>query len=402
MPKPLSIAIGLLMLLAAFGGIIWFIWWTIRRSDDPAKMTFKWGLTLVILAGFGYMAFAQVGNNFGGAFIIPFVCVAIGIIMSVTWAPSLGALLAKPLTSMFDGGDTEPDPVPLYSTAISKRKAGKYREAIYAVQHELEKFPGDFTGQMMIAEIAAEDEKDLTAAKVAVDRICNQEGHPASSIAYALNTLADWQLKYQQDTEGARESLERVQQRLPGTEYAHVAAQRIAHLGGVDMQLGTHERRTIHMKSGVQDLGLLEDTSHLAPQDIDPKALAASYVAHLTAHPLDNEVREKLAMLYAEHYQRPDLAAMELEQLVQQPHQPAGKVAKWLNLIADIQVRYGHNEEGARTALTRIIELYPNLSHAQVAEQRLSLLKLELKGKEQKDSVKMGSYEQDLGLKKRG
>src|ERR1700752_4887160 len=123
MPKPLSIAIGLLMLLGAFGVIFWFIWWTIRRSDDPAKMTFKWGLTLVILAGFGYMAFAQVGNNFGGAFIFPVVCVAIGIIMSVTWAPSLGALLAKPLTSMFDGGDTEPDPVPLYSTAISKRKA---------------------------------------------------------------------------------------------------------------------------------------------------------------------------------------------------------------------------------------------------------------------------------------
>ncbi|HUR45077.1 MAG TPA: hypothetical protein VMZ27_04295 [Candidatus Saccharimonadales bacterium] len=402
MPKPLSIAIGLLMILGAFGGIIWFIWWSIRRSDDPAKMTFKWILTLVILAGFGYMAYNQIGFNAGGAFIVPFVCVLLGIVMSVTWAPNLGAWLAKPLTSMFDGGDTEPDPVPLYSSATAKRKSGKYREAIYAVQQELEKFPGDFTGQMMIAEIAAEDEKDLGAAKVAVDRICNQEGHPPNSIAYALNTLADWQLKYHQDTDGARQSLERIQERLPGTEYAHVAAQRIAHLGGREMQLGTHERRTIHLTTGEQDIGLLEDTSHLAPQEVEPGTLAASYVAHLTAHPLDNEVREKLAMLYAEHYQRPDLAAMELEQLVQQPHLPPGKVAHWLNMLADIQVRFGHNEDGARAALLRIIELYPNLSHAKVAEQRLSLLKLEFKGKQQNESVKMGSYEQDLGLKKRG
>jgi len=47
------------------------------------------------------------------------------------------------------------------------------------------------------------------------------------------------------------------------------------------------------------------DTSHLKHKEIDPAALAAGYVQQLTKHPLDNEVREKLALLYAEHYQRP-------------------------------------------------------------------------------------------------
>jgi outer membrane protein assembly factor BamD (BamD/ComL family) len=402
MPRPLSIVVGLLMLLGALAGILWFIWWTIKRSDDPAKMVFKWSLTLLILGLFGLAVFKEVGFSAGGAFIVPFICVAIGIVMSVTWAPHLGAWLAKPLTSMFDGGETELEPQPLYSSAIAKRKAGKYREALYAVQKELEKFPNDLTGQMMIAEIEAEDMKDLTAAKLAVDRICNQQVHPPNSIAYALNTLADWQLKYHQDPDAARETLERVQQMLPGTEYANLAAQRIAHLGGVEMQLAAHEPRTIHMNVGDQDVGLLGDTSHLKHKEIDPAALAASYVQQLTNHPLDNEVREKLALLYAEHYQRPDLAAMELEQLVQQPHQPAGKVVRWLNLLADIHVRFGQNEEGARAALNRIIERYPNLSHAQVAEQRLGRIRLEIKGQQKNESVKLGAYEQDLGLKKRG
>ena len=321
--------------------------------------------------------------------------------MSVTWAPHLGAWLAKPLTSMFDGGETELEPQPLYSAAISKRKAGKYREALFAVQQELEKFPNDLTGQMMIAEIQAEDMKDLAGAKVAIDRICNQQVHPPNIIAYALNTLADWQLKYHQDPDAARETLERVQQMLPSTEYANLAAQRIAHLGGVEMHLAAHEPRTIHMNLGEKDVGLLGDTSHLKHKETDPAALAASYVQQLTKHPLDNEVREKLALLYAEHYRRPDLAAMELEQMVQQPHQPAGKVARWLNLLADLHVRFGQNEEGARTALNRIIDLYPNLSHAQVAEQRLGRLKLELKGQQKNEAVKLGEYEQDLGLKKK-
>jgi len=67
------------------------------------------------------------------------------------------------------------------------------------------------------------------------------------------------------------------------------------------------------------------DTSHLKHKEIDPAALAAGYVQQLTKHPLDNEVREKLALLYAEHYQRPDLAGMELEPTCPATHQPAGR-----------------------------------------------------------------------------
>src|SRR3954449_4660688 len=137
MPQALSIAVGLLMLLAGVAALIWFIWRTIKNAEDPSKMAFKWGLTFTIGGLFLFGAFKEVGFSHGGAFIVPFVCVLLGIVMSIVWAPHLGAWLAKSLTAMFDGGTAEVEPQPLYSAAIAKRKAGKYREAVYDIQKEL-------------------------------------------------------------------------------------------------------------------------------------------------------------------------------------------------------------------------------------------------------------------------
>jgi outer membrane protein assembly factor BamD (BamD/ComL family) len=401
MPQALSIAIGFLMLLAGVVAIFWYLWRTIKNAEDPSKMAFKWGLTIVILGLFAFGAFNEIGFSQGGAFIVPFVCVLLGVIMSVLWAPHIGAWLAKPLTAMFDGGTTELEPQPLYSAAMAKRNAGKYREAVYDIQRELERFPTDFTGQMLLAEIQVQNLNDIQGAQNAIAKICNQPVHPPNSIAYALNTLADWQLKYLQDADAARQTLERVAQKLPNSEYANLAAQRIAHLGGAEMHITPHERRVIQLEAGVQDIGLLQDSSVLAPLDADQATLAADYVKHLELHPLDNEVREKLAVIYAEHYGRPDLSALELEQMIQQPHQPPQKIVRWLNLLADLHVKYAQNEEGARAALQRIIDLFPNLSHSQIAEKRLARIKLELKGQEKGQAVKLGSYEQDLGLKRK-
>ncbi|MCX6904145.1 MAG: hypothetical protein NTW03_11855 [Verrucomicrobia bacterium] len=122
-------------------------------------------------------------------------------------------------------------------------------------------------------------------------------------------------------------------------------------------------------------------------------------VKHLEEFPEDNDARQKLAMLYAHHYQRLDLAVAELEQLIAQTQAPPRKVIEWLNLLADWQIELEQNEEAARLTLERIIELYPGHAAAQMAQQRLGRLKLELRKAEVSQSVKLGAYEQDLGLK---
>ena len=57
-------------------------------------------------------------------------------------------------------------------------------------------------------------------------------------------------------------------------------------------------------------------------------------------------------------------------------------------------------EEGlAMATLQRIVDQFPGLAVAQVAQQRIEILRLELKGKEKSQVVKLGSYEKDIGLK---
>src|SRR5262249_23492084 len=146
--------------------------------------------------------------------------------------------------------------------------------------------------------------------------------------------------------------------------------------------LASHDRETIRLRPGVKNVGLLKDSSSLQQVSEDPAAKAAEYVKHLEEHPLDSEVREKLALIYAEHYQRLDLATEQLDQLLQEPNQPIKQQAHWLNLLANLHVQHSGDYELARGALQRIIDFHPGTALAAQAEQRLAHLKLNLKGKE--------------------
>jgi hypothetical protein len=97
-----------------------------------------------------------------------------------------------------------------------------------------------------------------------------------------------------------------------------------------------------------------------------------------------------------------ELATGELEQLIQQPNQPAKLVVHWLNLLADLQVRHGADYDTVKQTLQRIVDLDPRLPAAEIARHRLALLKLELKANEGKQAIKMGTYEQNIGLKSSG
>jgi hypothetical protein len=186
---------------------------------------------------------------------------------------------------------------------------------------------------------------------------------------------------------------------LPDSEFALAAAQRIAHLTDPDAGAALTEPRKFVVKEGIRNLGLVQDSARFRPQESEPGKLAAEYVKHLEQHPLDSDVRERLATIYAEHYQRLDLAADQLEQMIQLENQPHKQVVRWLNQLADMQVRGGMDHETVKLTLQRIIDLDPNLAAAETARKRMALLKLELRSKGEKQSVKMGTYEQNLGLK---
>ncbi len=324
-----------------------------------------------------------------------------GLVLAIIWVPVITGYVGRLFGSLLDGGNQEIEAKPIFSIFQSLRQKGKYFEALAEIRRQLDKFPTNFEAQMLLAELQAENLNDLPGAEITVQRICNQPGHTPLQLAFALNRLADWHLGLTKDRDSAQQVLEKIQELYPGTELALNAAQKIARLANTDMLLAPHDRQLLEVKKGVRNLGLERgENGRLKAPEIDQEKVAAEYVAHLEQHPLDTHAREKLAVLYATHYHRLDLAADQLEQLIQQPNQISKLVVHWLNVLADLQVKEGAAEETVRATLQRIVDGYPGIAAAESARRRMDHLKLELRKQTTSSGVQLGTYEQNIGLKR--
>lgn len=394
----ISLSVGSLLLLIGLVG--WAMYFALKKSDDPGELITKWIFTAIVLGVMFWKVIPLVSRGgYVGAFVgIPFTA-ACGLVLAIIWRRNIAGLIANPIGSLYDGGTQAADPEAFYSVAQAKRKRGHYNEAIAEVRKQLKRFPTDFTGQMLLAEIQAENMNDLPGAEVTVQKLYQQPGHAPRNIAFALNTLADWHMKYGVDRDAALADLRRITELLPNSEFAILAEQRMGHLASVGQMLAAREPAPIHLPQGVPNVGLLQSAAHLAPAAADPAQRAQELVQHLQEHPQDSEAREKLAVIYADHFQRLDLAADQLQQMIDQPNQPSKNVIRWLNLLADLQIRHGADYDAVAASLHQIIERYPNQAVADVTRNRLDLLRLELKSKEANRAVKLGNYEQNIGLK---
>jgi tetratricopeptide (TPR) repeat protein len=408
MSRTLEIISNAILSLLGIVSIGWVVWRALKRSDEPGKALFKALFSIALIVGdvlfihslTPHLSGGESPGDYGVAFMIAGSIAAVGITLSILWTEQISDLLISPLTSQLDGGQQEMERKPYYSVAISKRKMNRPLEAIVAIREQLAKFPKDFEGVTLLANIQAEDMKDLQSAEITFDHFCNSPDAPDRQVAAAWTQVADWHLKIAQDADSARASLEKIRARFPGTLLAAQAAQRIAHLGGAEkILLAAHDRQAMVVPEGVNNIGLLDSTEFLQPTEDDPAQLAADFVKHLAQHPQDTDAREKLAVIYAQHYQRLDLATMELNQLIEEPDHPAKRVAHWLNLLANLQVKGGADCDTVRATLEKIVECFPGLPVAEIAQSRLSRLKLEFKGKEETPGKKLGVYEQNIGLK---
>jgi tetratricopeptide (TPR) repeat protein len=393
---------GTVMLVLFSLAIGWFMWRWLKKTRDPALLLFRWILTAAALYGL-WRGGTQAGQAMkqGSPLAVLAVIYALigGLFLALIWVPAFIDYVSRRIGSLYDGGDAEVDPKPFYSIFLAKRTKGKYFEALAEVRRQLDKFPNDFEGQILLAELQAEKLNDLPGAEVTIQRLCQQPSHPPVNIAFALNKVADWHLSLAKDRDAARKSLEKIIELLPDTEMSLQASQRIARLADTETLLSPHHRQKVVVKKGVENLGLMWAQDHLKPTEADPGLVAADYVKHLQLHPLDTHAREKLAVIYTSHYHRLDLALDQLEQLVQQPNQTSKNVVHWLNLMANMQVQEKADLELVRATLQRIMDLYPDLAAATTARRRIETLKLELKSKEKNKQVQLGVYEQNIGLK---
>ncbi|MFM2081737.1 MAG: hypothetical protein RL380_428 [Verrucomicrobiota bacterium] len=391
----------LLGFVAAAGGVL--LWrWLQHSRDEPLVLLLKLAVTGPLLA-LPFWLFLRMGQNGSGsyalAFTVALTAAAVGIVGSILWAPNLAEFLVNPITSAFDGGDEQVEPQAFYSVAKALSAKGKVADAIAEIELQLEKFPGDHEGLLLLAEMQAKLLHDLSAAEATIQRLCVSPGKTPAQIASALTAMADWHMKVGHDLAAAHGCLVQIREQFPDTEFDAVAAQRLAHLGDGTMLLGS-ARRAFAVPEGVKNYGLNGDRAGvIKAEEISPEAQTTALITQLEVHPLDTEAREKLAELYAGHYQRFDLALLQLEDLIAQPNQPARSVVRWLNRIADWHVIGDQNFDLAKASLQRIGEKFPGAAAADVAQNRIERLRLEFKGKEKNQAVKLGSYEQNIGLK---
>jgi len=383
------------------------IWWIIRtglrrlhKATDPGDLVIKWIITLATFMFWIYLGVKAGGvGDYGSAFLVAGVAAGTGILLAIIWAPHIAEFVSNPIERLYMGSDDVAELKPLYSMATAYRKRGNYVKAIEEIHRQLANFPTDYEGWMMLAEVLAEDVKDLEGASQTIDRLLAFPNQPIKNISYALGRLADWRLRYEQDIDGARSAFQRIIDLAPNTVEAQFAEQRIAHLVSPEDLANQHDPRVIGLKRFDDRIGLMGRVIEPAPET--PAAdKAQSIVAHLRQFPLDNEAREKLALLYADEFKRLDMATIELEELIGRPNQMQKNVAHWLNMLADFQMRLAGDIAGGRATLERIITLFPGSAVANNANVRISQLRLELNQRSQQRTIKLGHYEQNIGLRK--
>jgi tetratricopeptide (TPR) repeat protein len=371
----LSNVIDLLCWVLVIPAAIFVGYHSYERSADRRGLVRKWIITVPLVM----LIWTLMHVKGSAALVTLLVLVPATVVLALMWTPNIIALLSQPLTGAFDGGIEEVDAKPFYFLAEGKRRQGLYAEAIEEVRKQLELFPGDFEGYMKMATIQMESLKDLPAAEASVAEFLAAPDRAPNEMVSALQVLADWKLQFGRDTDGARESLERIVQLYPGTSFAHAAQQRIARLVTTDEAREVRERGPLEIGTRERNIGLRKEVAALAVA-ADPNVLAEEYGKQLESHPSDTATREKLAVLYAEQFHRIDLAAAQLEQLIALPAEPPKHVAHWLNLLATLHIKTASDADSAQNALRRIIARFPGGALAEVANRRLATLKAELKG----------------------
>jgi hypothetical protein len=270
---------------------------------------------------------------------------------------------------------------PIYARAIARMKFGKYSEAEVEIIRELEKCEDDFDGWLMLASLYANQFNDLAEAEKTMLEICRHPSTTAPQLSIALHKLADWHLQRGGDPAAARRALQMICSRLPGSHLARMAQLRIN-------QLPTTVAEFRQQQSGTPiPLPALGDTVDEAPapgtgiQRHEAAEAANACVEILKRDPNNTPSRERLARLFAEHLDQPDLGIEQATLLLDLPDQPEARRAEWMSLIAAWHIRYRHDPDTARETLERLVREFPHTPQALAARRRLQLLDAETRSR---------------------
>lgn len=357
---------SLLTIFGIVAGIV-FILKLIQGSESPVKLIFKAAATAAVI---WFYFDLKKGGPFG-----MLLSIAVLSALAFLWWADVGEMLGGLITGGMMGGG-KVDKTALLSRVESLRKTGRYEEALEEAQEQLAKFKNDFDCYMMIASIQAENMDNLPIAQSLLESLIeNNKKLERKQVTYAMNTLADWQLKFGKDPDAAKSTLERIIAKYPDTRASQGAESRIAHMASKEsLEAADKPKEGKVMPKFERDLGLKGLKPDLVKK-VDPNELTDRYIAQLEAHPNDWDTREKLAVHYIEHYQNLACALEEMELLIKSKLASKEDRCRWLHQMADWQTKVGNDQEAAKATLQRIVDKYPDTAHAERASQAILYLR---------------------------
>ncbi len=356
-------ALKILEWTVGLAGLGWFIWWRLQQDESgPWGFVIKFSASLLV--GFLFVRYGVAWFRQGGLRAVFGLGVGMSsaLALGVIWREEIIGLVGNQLAGFFED-KTPLEPKPYYSHAEARRMAGDFPAAIAAVRAELEKFPEDFDGRMRLATLLAEHSEDLPGAITVIEEALQLKNLTTGQTAYALNTAADWHLKFGRDSESARLALERITTLLAGTNAALHAEQRLANHTTPEMLAREDDHRPIALPEFDRKLGLRRK-KFVPPERPDINAEERRLRDRLAKNANDWVAREELARLYVEQFEFCERGLQELEILITTPGQPKQEVVRWLHQIADWQVKLFNDVEAGRATLKRIQELFPNSAAA--------------------------------------
>ena len=142
MDRTFAIIRGVVILLLMLGGIGWFIWRSVKKSDDPARALFRWVVTgVVVVVGVIMIGRLASGDETVGQLIGLILALILGLMLAILWVPHMAAKVGDWFGNLYTGGGTPADPTPFYSIAQAMRKKARPDDAIREIRKQLQKFP---------------------------------------------------------------------------------------------------------------------------------------------------------------------------------------------------------------------------------------------------------------------
>ena len=315
--------------------------------------------------------------------------VAVLITISYGWRlAGLGTTLwLLPILQQVLALQPEQKVAPVYSRALAAIHFDKHEEAEQAVLQELETCQDDFDGWLMLADLYANQFKDLPAAQKLIHDTCEHPGTTPSQFAVALHRLADWQLKLAQDPDAARASLEEICHRIPRSHLDRMARLRINQLPPTrEALLAQQGVKKIRLTSlgGAQGHSGATTPAPVSRQEAFEQSQQC--VERLQRNPDDIAAREELARLWAEDLGQIEMGVEQLELLLGMPGATRVKAAEWLGLTASWHLKFPPNPVAARAVMERLVRQYPQSPQGLAAQRRLSVMNLEAKMRQAADT----------------